>query len=195
MAVENNTNIVKSILRKTRSIRRFRNNERIQPETLNDLIELTRYCPSGGNRQPLSFLCITKKEECHFVTTHVKWAALLSDWNGPEADEEPPAYICVMVDRKIAENAPYDSGIAAHAILMGASERGMGGCIIGNINKEHLYEYFGISTDRFKIDLILAIGLPAEEVIIEEAEDKTAYYRDQNRKLHVPKRKLSDLLN
>lgn len=188
------TENVSSLLLRTRSIRRFQDKGSLTPETLESLVELTRYCPSGANRQPLKYMCISKKEDCRFVTKHVKWAALLPEWEGPAEEEEPSAYILVMIDKKLSENAPYDSGIASHAILMGATEKGLGGCMLGNIDRESLHEYFGINRIRYRIDLAIALGVPAEEPVIEEAVETTTYYRDENDILHVPKRKLSELL-
>lgn len=187
-------NGVKELLIHTRSVRRFTNSESVTRETLSGLVELTRYCPSGANRQPLKFFCISGKEDCRFVTRHLKWAALLSDWEGPAEEEMPAAYILILVDRELTENAPYDSGIAAHAILMGAAEQGLGGCMFGSVDREALYERFGIEKEKYKIDLAIALGKPAEDPIIEEAKNSTKYYRDPGDMHHVPKRPLSEIL-
>lgn len=194
MTADTKYNVLKEILIRTRSVRRFCHAESVAPETLNALVELTRYCPSGANRQPLKFLCLCEKEDCRFVTEHLKWAALLPDWEGPSEEEMPAAYILILLDRELAESAPYDSGIAAHAILLGASEQGLGGCMFGSVDREALYGRFGIYRERYRIDLAVALGKPAEEPYIEEAKDSTAYYRDPADRHHVPKRPLSELL-
>lgn len=194
MDSKENTFCMKDLLIRTRSIRRFRQSDPVAQETLTSLVELTRYCPSGANRQPLRFLCLNTKEDCSFVTKHAKWAALLPEWHGPAEEEMPAAYILILIERGLAENAPYDSGIAAHTILLGASEKGLGGCMLGNIDRELLHERFGIDRNKYRIDLAIALGIPAEEPVIEDAGENTAYYRDETDCHRVPKRTLTDLV-
>ena len=45
-------------------------------------------------------------------------------------------------------------------------------------------------------DAIIALGKPAEEIVIKEIEngESTKYYRDENDIHYVPKRKLKDIL-
>lgn len=185
---------LEELLGKTRSIRKFRHETKIPAETLEELVELTRLCPSGGNRQPLKFLPVNTEEDCRFVSEHIRWAALLKDWDGPEESEKPSAYVLVLIDRTVCEKAPYDSGIAAHAMLLGAVERGFAGCMLGNIDRDALAEYFSIDKKRYVTDLVVALGEPGEESVVEETGTGTAYYRDEEGLFHVPKRKLSEIL-
>ena len=50
--------------------------------------------------------------------------------------------------------------------------------------------------ERYVPMMILAIGVPDEEIILEEIEEgcSTAYYRDEKNIHHVPKRRLDDIL-
>ena len=192
--MEKKEETLKELLRKTRSIRIFRHERKVPEETLLELIGLTRFCPSGGNRQPLRFLPVNAEEDCRFISEHIRWAALLKDWNGPEESGKPSAYILVLVDRAVCDKAPYDSGIAAHAMLMGAAERGFAGCMLGNIDRNALAEYFSIDKERYVTDLVVALGEPGEESVIEEAGADTAYYRDGEGLFHVPKRSLPEIL-
>jgi nitroreductase len=43
---------VKELLRRNRSYRRFREDRRLEEDVLRKLVDLTRLCPSAGNRQP-----------------------------------------------------------------------------------------------------------------------------------------------
>lgn len=62
----------------------------------------------------------------------LKWAAALTDWDGPKEGEKPAGYIimCSPVDVQ----APRDEGIAAQTILLSATEKGLGGCMFASVN-------------------------------------------------------------
>jgi len=66
-------------------------------------------------------------------------------------------------DTSITSSFGVDSGIAAQSIVLGAVERGFGGCIIGSIQREKLRKALFIA-DRYDILLDLAIGKSAEKV-------------------------------
>ena len=185
---------LKELLRKTRSIRKFQHDKEISTEMLYRLVELTRLCPSGGNKQPLRFLCVNEKEDCAFISEHIRWAALLKDWGGPAEEEKPSAYILIAADRSVSEKAPYDSGIMAHTMIMGAVEEGLAGCMLANIDREELLMHFGLDKERYNLDLVVALGVPGEESVIEPAGESTAYYRDEENLFHVPKRTLPEIL-
>ncbi len=49
--------------------------------------------------------------------------------------------------------------------------------------------------ERFDILLILALGKPAEKIMIDEIRDNDVkYWRDNNGNHHVPKRRLDELI-
>jgi len=93
-----------------------------------------------------------------------------------------------------AQEAQFDLGIATQNLLLGAMEKGIGGCRIGAFNPK-LAELFECD-EHIEISLVLALGYPAEEVIIEscESDDGVKYWRDADDIHHVPKRKLEDIL-
>jgi len=80
-------------------------------------------------------------------------------------------------------------------MLLGATERGLGGCMIGTIQRENLRTALEIPP-RFDILLVLALGKPKEGVMIErvDASGKTKYWRDNEGVHHVPKRSLEDII-
>jgi hypothetical protein len=67
--------------------------------------------------------------------------------------------------------------------------------MIGAINKDKLREALDIPA-YFRIQLVLALGKPAEEVVLEDLEPggDIQYWRDENDIHHVPKRKLEELI-
>ncbi len=90
----------------------------------------------------------------------------------------------------------YDEGIIAQTILLAAVEKGLGGCMLGSINREKLFEELGIDRERYTIDLVIALGKPAQETVIDDISigESTAYYRDARGVHHVPKIRTEDLL-
>jgi nitroreductase len=101
----------------------------------------------------------------------------------------------VLGDTQIAQSFGCDQGIAAQSILLGAREKGLGGCIIGSINREGLKKALQIPS-RYEILLVLALGKPKETVVIETVgpTGDIKYWRDNEEKHHVPKRKLDDII-
>jgi nitroreductase len=119
----------------------------------------------------------------------------LKDWNGPVEGERPSAYIIILCDTDISSSAGVDHGIAAQSILLGATEMGLGGCIIGSIKRDRLREALDIPA-RYEILLVLAPGKPKEKVVLETAGDNgdIKYWRDSEGIHHVPKRHLDDII-
>ena len=78
--------------------------------------------------------------------------------------------------------------------MLGATEAGLGGCIIASIKREELCEELKIP-DKYEILFILALGKPVENVIIDEIKDNDVkYWRDKKGNHHVPKRNLKELI-
>ncbi|MCK4992490.1 MAG: nitroreductase family protein, partial [Bacteroidales bacterium] len=87
-----------------------------------------------------------------------------------------------------------DDGIAAQSMLLTAVEQGFGGCIIGSVQREKLRSILNIH-ERYKIIQVLALGKPAEKVVIHKmAGGDIKYWRDEEGVHHVPKRGLDELI-
>jgi nitroreductase len=123
------------------------------------------------------------------------WTGYLTGWSGPEAGERPSAYILILGDTSIKSDFGCDHGIAAQSILLGAAEMGLGGCIIGSIQREKLSRELALP-EHFQILLTIALGKPKETVVIESlgSDGDTRYWRDSNDVHHVPKRSLDELI-
>ena len=83
--------ILRDMLKADRTVRRFRQDQRIEPDTLLRLVELTRYCASGRNLQPLRYRVVTAVEECCALFPSLAWAGYYSEWDGPLEGERPSA--------------------------------------------------------------------------------------------------------
>ncbi|MCD4797078.1 MAG: nitroreductase family protein [Candidatus Cloacimonetes bacterium] len=186
--------MIKDLILKNRSYRRFYQNAEIKKEILLELIELARLTSSGGNLQPLKFLLSNSKKDNEKIFSCLKWAGYLKDWDGPEEGEKPSAYIVVMNDIRINKEADFDVALAVQSVLLGAVEKGFGGCIFGSVDKTKLREIFSIPKE-YNIRLVIALGKPREIVKIEDIKDNDVkYWRDEKGVHHVPKRSLKDLI-
>jgi nitroreductase len=182
------------IVFKTRSYRRFDESYRIEYKTLESFVELARLSASGANRQPLKYLICNSREDCDRIFPSVVWAAYLKDWDGPGPGERPSGYIIILGDKSISEGFGVDHGIAAQSMMLGATEAGLGGCMIASIKRDQLRAELKIP-EKYEILLILALGKPIENVIIDEIKDgDVKYWRDNKQNHHVPKRPLSELI-
>ena len=163
--------------------------------TLEELVDLARLSGSAANRQPLKFILSCDPARNALIFAQLAWAGYLTDWPGPVEGERPSAYIVMLGDKDISPSFGCDHGIAAQSILLGAVERGLGGCMIGSIQRDRLRETLRID-GRFEILLVLALGTPKETVVIEPLAPSgdIKYWRDAAGVHHVPKRALADLL-
>ncbi|MBN1825211.1 MAG: nitroreductase family protein [Candidatus Eisenbacteria bacterium] len=187
--------MIRELVEKNRSYRRFDGAAALDRETLRDLVGLARLAPSAANLQPLKYLLSWTPETNASIFPHLAWAGYLEDWDGPEAGERPTGYIVILADKTIAEEVRWDHGIAAQTILLGAAEKGFGGCMIASVERGKLREALALP-DRYEILLVVALGRPAERVIVESVGDDgdIRYWRDETGIHHVPKRPLDDLI-
>ncbi len=179
---------------KTRSYRRFDESHKIDYKVLEELVDLARLSASASNRQPLKYMICNLPVDNEKIFPTIAWAGYLKEWNGPEPGERPAGYIIVLGDKSITEVFGVDPGIAAQTIMLGATEAGLGGCMIASIKREQLRNVMRIP-EKYDILLILALGKPVEDVIIDEIkEGDVKYWRDDKRNHHVPKRPLDELI-
>ena len=187
--------MIKELVFKNRSRRRFHENTTINDETLKELVDLARCSASGANRQPLKYILSCNPEKNAKIFPNLFWAAALKDWAGPAEGERPSAYIIILGDKEISQNFGVDHGIAAQSILLGAVEKGLGGCMMGAINRDGLCQALQIP-ERYSLLLVIALGKPNEEVVLESVgeDGQTNYWRDEKEVHHVPKRSLEEII-
>ncbi len=164
-------------------------------ETLRELVDLARLSASGKNLQPLKYMLSCDPQKNARIFPHLGWAALLKDWPGPQEGERPSAYVIILGDTRIKPSAGLDHGIAAQSIMLGATERGLGGCMIRSINREELRKALEIPP-CYSILLVLALGKPKEKVVIDPvgSDGDVRYWRDKDSVHHVPKRSLDEII-
>ena len=186
---------MRDLILKNRSYRRFYQEVDIKLETLRELVDLARLSASAANMQPLKYILSCHPEKNSLIFPHLAWVRYLTDWSGPCEGERPSAYIIILGDTEISRFVDYDAGIAAQSILLGATEKGLGGCMIASIQKEGLRKVLEIPP-QYDILLVLALGKPKEKVAIETVgpNGDTKYWRDSKGVHHVPKRPLDDII-
>lgn len=190
-----NFEMLRELMERTRSVRRFRQAERIEPKTLRSLVGLCRYTPSGRNAQPLKYRIVHTPEECAAVFPLLKWAGYLTDWDGPAEGERPAAYMVQCLDTDIVTDQMCDDGLQLEAILLGATALGLSGCVIKAFNAAELPRVLGLPTN-LKPLYVVALGKPEEKVVIEPmpADGSYRYWRTADGIHHVPKRAADDLI-
>lgn len=183
------------LVTKSRSYRRFQEDFKIDRETLMELVNLARLSASGGNLQPLKYIISCDSEKNALIFPHLSWARYLQEWSGPSEGERPSAYIIVLGDTEVNKTFGCDHGIASQSILLGAVEKGLGGCMIGFIQRERLRQAMQIPA-QYEILLVLAIGKSKEKIILETVDPggDIKYWRDSEDNHHVPKRRLEDII-
>ena len=187
--------MLKDLMLKNRSYRRFCQDFRIDPQTLRELADLARLSASAANLQPLKYILACAPARNALIFPHLAWAGYLKDWPGPAEGERPSAYIIILGDTEISQSFGCDHGIAGQSMLLGAAERGLGGCMMGAIDRDGLRDALAIPP-RYEILLVLALGKPKETVVLEDVGPggDIKYWRDAKGGHHVPKRGLDEII-
>ena len=185
---------INELVAKSRSYRRFYQNEQISARELKGFIELARLSPSAKNLQPLKFILSNDPGKNDAIFSCLAWAGYLKDWPGPEEGERPSGYIIILGDKTITKDFGCNHGIAAQSILLGAAESGLGGCMIANIQRGRLCTLLGIP-GHYEVLIVIALGKPKEQVVITDVKNgDIKYWRDAGQVHHVPKRPLDELI-
>ncbi len=186
---------IRELIERNRSYRRFDEARKLTKDVLLQLIDNARISSSAANRQPLKYIISCTDVKNKSIFPFLKWAGYLKDWNGPVEGERPTAYIIMVHDKEIGNNVWWDHGIAAENILLSAVEMGLGGCMLGAIDKNGLKKALGLE-EQYEVLMVIALGKPAEKVVLEEIgnDGDIKYYRDGSEVHHVPKRSLDEII-
>ena len=186
--------MIRDLITKNRSYRRFHQSHTIETSILEDLVDLARLSPSAANLQRLRFKITNSEEDNEKVFSVLGWAGYLKDWGGPEIGERPSAYITILSTTENPDQVACDAGIACQSILLGAVEEELRGCIFASIDKEQLQKNLKIPK-KYSICYVIALGKPKENIKLENVENNNIkYWRDKQGVHHVPKRKLKDII-
>jgi nitroreductase len=176
-----------------RSIRRF-HQKPIDLKILKKCVNAGRLAPSAANLQPLEYCIVIDKDLCARLFEALHWAAYIQPKWTPKESERPTAYIVVLV--RDTKNPYYerDVGLATENIILAAEGEGFGSCILCNIEHVKIQEICNIPLTH-AVDSVIALGYKAETSVVEDMIDSVKYWRDDHDVLHVPKRKLDDIIH
>lgn len=185
-------NIYKMIL-KRRTIRRFQD-KKVPYEVLEKCVNAARLAPSAANLQPCEYMIVDRKDLLDEVFGTLQWAGYISD-GSPPPSQRPTAYIIVLINGDVKRKEfEHDVGMAVENIILTALEEEVGSCCFGAVDREELRKGLNIP-QKYIIDLVIALGYPNEGPVLEPFRDSVKYWKDKEGLLHVPKRKLKDILH
>ena len=177
-----------------RTIRKF-DQKKIDPEILKKIVNAGRLAPSAANLQPLEYLIIDDEDLKKKIFPNLAWAGYIKPEGDPGKGERPTVYIIILADKKINPAPERDIGASVENMNLIAGEEGIGCCWIGAFKKKKINEIIDVP-ENLSAELILAMGYPLEKPVPEDIEKGSSikYYKVESGTLHVPKRKLEDIL-
>ncbi|MFQ6070514.1 MAG: nitroreductase family protein [Candidatus Aminicenantales bacterium] len=177
-----------------RTIRQFKQDE-IPDEILEKIVNAARLAPSGSNLQPLEYIVVTQEKVKKLVFSALKWAGYIAPEGNPKPGHEPAAYVVVLVNTRVRKRGyEHDAGAAIENMILTAWEEGIGSCWVGSVKKVKVRRALKIP-DHYLVDSVLALGYPAEKPVVEETEKSVKYWKDRRGRLHVPKRRLENIIH
>jgi nitroreductase len=177
-----------------RTIRRFKPIPVARP-ILEKIANAGRLAPSAGNLQPLEFVIVDDGELRRQVFPCLRWAGYIAPEGNPRPGQEPMAYIFPLVNLSVREKGyENDVGAAVENMILAAWEAGVGSCWLISVERPKLAVILRIP-EGYRIDSVLALGYPAESPVVEDLKDSVKYWKDEHGVLHVPKRRLGDVLH
>lgn len=182
---------VARLLKHNRSYRGYDASFRVREDQLRKIIEVATLCPSARNQQVLRFRPVLADEAAK-VLRNIRLGGALPELHLPFAGTEPNAFIVICSTVPESKYVDMDLGIVAQSMLLQAVELGLGGICIGAFDHGALSEELNL---RFEPLLVLAIGRPAERIVLKEcrAGDNLTYYREGDTH-YVPKIIVDDLI-
>lgn len=176
-----------------RTIRRFQKKP-ISRQILEKLINAARLAPSAANLQPCEYVVIDDEKFLEKTFETLCWAGYIAPGGNPPPGERPVAYIVVLVDENKSKSGSQDAAAAIENMILVALSEGLGSCWIGSVEREKLTQLLDVPSHH-RIDSALALGYPLEEPILEVMTDSIKYWKDEKNILHVPKRRLKDIIH
>jgi len=185
--------VYKAVL-KRRSIRKYKE-KHIPAVLLRKMVNAARLAPSAANLQPCEYVIVNKEDMLEPVFHTLKWAGYIFPEGTPPFGHRPMAYIVVLVNRNIAKyDQGHDTGAAIQNMLLTAYEDGLGTCWLVSVDRAKLRKLLHIP-ERYNINSVVSAGFPDEEPLAVPLKDSIKYWVDSRNRMHVPKRRIEDILH
>ena len=134
------------IIKSRRSIRRFQHKP-IPPEVIQELLEAAQWAPSGGNNQPWAFVVVQEP-------ANIRKVKMFS----PGLGGVPTALLIVCSDHSGEDTtAIMDVSMAALNVMLVATDKSLGSCVVRSHNPKALQTLLELPTDVVP-ELIIALG-------------------------------------
>jgi len=159
------------LIQKRRSVRKY-SDRPVAKEDLLKCLEAARIAPSACNSQPWHYIVIDEPELRKRVAARI-FSGLYSM---NQFAKEAPVLVAVVSEKmkflaavgsqvRGTQYALMDVGIACEHLILQAQELGIGSCWMGWFDEKALKEELRIPKNK-KIDIVIALGYPAEEKIV-----------------------------
>lgn len=159
---------------KRRSVRKY-SGRPISKEDIVKCLEAARLAPSACNSQPWKFIVIDEPELRARVADRIFSGA----YSMNKFAKEAPVLVAVVSEKmkflavlgSLVRDTRYclvDIGIACEHFILQAQELGIGSCWIGWFDEKALKKEMGLPGDK-KVDIVIALGYPAEDKIVPKA--------------------------
>ncbi len=191
--INNPCNSIYNVILSRRSIRRFQQ-ESIDVDILKKIVNAGRLAPSAANLQPLEYFIVNEKKLCSEIFETLGWAGYIKPKWSPSKEERPTAYIIVLITDINNKYYLRDVGFASENIVLAAEAENIGSCILCKIERDKIRDILKIPKN-LDVDSVIALGYKAEQPVVEDMKDSVKYWRDENMVLHVPKRKLENIIH
>ena len=177
-----------------RSIRQFSPTP-IPRALLEKIVNAGRLAPSASNLQPLEFIAVDDPATRRRVFACLHWAGYITPAGDPLPGQEPAAYIVPLVNLRVRRSGfDLDLGAAVENMILAAWNEGIGSCWIGALDAKAVGRIVRLP-ENFRLTCLLALGYPAEAPVVEEFAGSVKYWKDEAGVLHVPKKRLADILH
>jgi len=177
-----------------RSIRQF-SPAPLGRAVLAKIVNAGRLAPSASNLQPLEFIAVDEEATRREIFSCLRWAGYITPSGNPLPGHEPSAYIVPVVDLRVRRSGfDLDLGAAVENMILAAWNEGIGSCWVGALDVGGVSRAVGLS-EHFRLTCVLALGYPAEAPVVEEFAGSVKYWKDEAGVLHVPKKRLADILH
>lgn len=182
---------LRRLLHANRSYRGYDSGFQVREDQLRRIVEVATLCPSARNQQVLRFRLVLA-DEADKVLRHIRLGGALPELHLPLPGTEPNAFVVICSTVEESKYVDIDLGIVAQSMLLQAVEIGLGGICIGAFDHKELSEELGL---RYEPLLVLAIGRPAEHIVLREvAESENLNYYREGDTHYVPKINVNDLI-
>jgi len=192
---------VYEVITRRRSIREFKEGP-VAYDALEKCVDAARLAPTAMNCQLCEYIIVDDEKLLSQVLDSI---SILS--GVPRTEEgwspwrRPRAYIIILINTELEEkigtgrtNTHYDVGLAMENMVLMALEQGLGSCVITGIDRGKLRQVLNVA-DKYEIAMLLALGYPDEQPIVEVAIDSVKRWVDKKGVRHIPKRRLKDIIH